>query len=37
VPTSSNAGLFYVIVGTQTSAARTCDVDLVAWNQTVAR
>jgi hypothetical protein len=37
VPTSSNAGLFFVIVGTQTSAARTCDVDLVAWNQTVAR
>ena len=30
-------GLFYEIVGTQTSAARTCDVDLVAWNQTVSR
>jgi|694.fasta_scaffold05195_12 hypothetical protein len=37
VPSSSNAGLFYIIVGTQTSAARTCDVDLVAWNQTVSR
>jgi hypothetical protein len=37
VPSSSTAGLFYIIVGTQTNAARTCDVDLVAWNQTVSR
>jgi hypothetical protein len=37
VPSSSNAGLFYIIVGTQTNAARTFDVDLVAWNQTVSR
>ena len=34
---ASGAPLFYIIVGTQTSAARTCDVDLVAWNQTVSR
>lgn len=34
---ASGAPLFYIIVGTQTNAARTCDVDLVAWNQTVSR
>ena len=38
IPSSSaSAPNFWLIVGTQTSAARTCDVDLVAWNQTVAR
>jgi hypothetical protein len=37
VPSTSNAGLFYVIVGTQTSAAKSVDVDLVAITQEISR
>lgn len=37
IPTSLTAGLFYILVGTQTSSARTCDVDLVAWKHDIPR
>jgi hypothetical protein len=37
IPTTLDGGLFYVLVGTQTAAAKTVDVDLVAWTREVTR
>ena len=37
VPNTATGGLFYILVGTQTSSAKTCDVDLVAWKQELSR